>query len=48
MASPEVAVRRYTVTVDGTAYTIDVEETAADRFEVTVDGRTFEAALELD
>lgn len=40
--------RRYTVTVDGTAYTIDVEETAADRFEVTVEGRTFEAALELD
>jgi biotin carboxyl carrier protein len=41
-------VRRYTVSVDGTAYTIDVEETAADRFEVTVEGRTFEAALELD
>ena len=38
--------RRYTVSVDGTAYTIDVEETAADRFEVTVEDRTFEAALE--
>ncbi len=40
--------RRYTVSVDGTPYTIDVEETAADRFEVTVGGQTFEAALEAD
>jgi glutaconyl-CoA/methylmalonyl-CoA decarboxylase subunit gamma len=38
-------VRRYTVTVDGIAFTIDVEETAADRFLVTVGDRTFEAAL---
>jgi len=41
-------VRRYTVSVDGTTYTIDVEETAADRFAVTVEGRTFEAYMELD
>jgi biotin carboxyl carrier protein len=38
-------VRRYTVTVDGTEFTIDVEETAADRFLVTIGDRTFEAAL---
>jgi biotin carboxyl carrier protein len=38
--------RRYTVTVDGTPFTIDVEETAADRFSVTVGDRTFEASLE--
>jgi biotin carboxyl carrier protein len=41
-------VRRYTVTVDGTPFTIDVEETAADRFLVTVGERTFEAALASD
>jgi glutaconyl-CoA decarboxylase len=41
-------VRRYTVTVDGTPFTIDVEETAADRFSVTVDGATYEAALQAD
>jgi glutaconyl-CoA decarboxylase len=41
-------VRRYTVTVDGTPFTIDVEETAADRFSVTVDGATYDAALEAD
>jgi glutaconyl-CoA/methylmalonyl-CoA decarboxylase subunit gamma len=41
-------VRRYTVVVDGSPFTIDVAETAADRFEVTVDGRTFEASLESD
>ena len=40
--------RRYTVTVDGTPFTIDVEETAADRFSVTVDGATYDAALEAD
>ncbi|HYO43273.1 MAG TPA: biotin/lipoyl-containing protein [Candidatus Limnocylindrales bacterium] len=40
--------RRYTVVVDGTAYTIDVEETAADRFEVTVGDQVFEATLEAD
>lgn len=38
--------RRYTVVVDGTPFSIDVEETASDRFEVTVDGQTFEASLE--
>jgi biotin carboxyl carrier protein len=38
--------RRYTVTVDGTPFTIDIEETAADRFTVTVGDRTFEASLE--
>jgi biotin carboxyl carrier protein len=41
-------VRRYTVSVAGTAYTIDVEETAADRFEVTVGDQVFEATLEAD
>ena len=40
--------RRYTVSVDGTPYTIDVEETAADRFEVRVGDQVFEAALETD
>ena len=40
--------RRYTVAVDGTPFTIDVIETAADRFEVTVGDRTFEATLESD
>ncbi len=38
--------RRYTVTVDGTPFTLDVEETAADRFTVTVGGHTFAATLE--
>lgn len=37
--------RRYTVVVDGSEFTIDVEETAADRFRVTVGDQTFEAAL---
>jgi biotin carboxyl carrier protein len=41
-------VRRYTVTVDGTPFIIDVEETAADQFSVTVDGATYEAALQWD
>jgi glutaconyl-CoA decarboxylase len=41
-------VRRYTVSVDGTPFTIDVEETAADRFEVRVGDQVFEAALETD
>jgi biotin carboxyl carrier protein len=41
-------VRRYTVAVDGTPFTIDVIETAADRFEVTVGDQTFEASLESD
>ena len=40
--------RRYTVAVDGTPFTIDVIETAADRFEVTVGDQTFEATLESD
>ncbi len=40
--------RRYTVTVDGTPFTIDVEETASDQFSVTVDGVTYEAALQAD
>jgi glutaconyl-CoA/methylmalonyl-CoA decarboxylase subunit gamma len=39
-------VRRYTVVVDGTPFSLDVEETAADRFTVTVGGHTFEAHLE--
>ncbi|HEX5828801.1 MAG TPA: biotin/lipoyl-containing protein, partial [Candidatus Limnocylindrales bacterium] len=38
--------RRYTVTVDGTPFTIDIEETAADRFSVRVGDDTFEAAIE--
>jgi glutaconyl-CoA/methylmalonyl-CoA decarboxylase subunit gamma len=38
-------VRRYTVEVDGTPFSIDVTETAADRFEVRVDGRVFQASL---
>jgi biotin carboxyl carrier protein len=41
-------VRRYTVAVDGTPFTLDVIETAADRFEVTVGDQTFEATLESD
>jgi biotin carboxyl carrier protein len=40
--------RRYTVAIDDRAFTIDVQETAADRFEVTVDGLTFEATLRGD
>ena len=44
----EVAMRRYTVAIDDRAFTIDVQETAADRFEVTVDGLTFEATLRGD
>lgn len=40
--------RRYTVSVDGRSFTIDVTETAADRFEVSVGDRTFEATLEAD
>ncbi len=40
--------RRYTVSVDGTPFTIDVEETAADRFAVTVGDQVFEATLEAD
>ena len=40
--------RRYTVAVDGTPFTIDVIETASDRFEVTVGDQTFEATLESD
>ncbi len=36
------------MSVDGTPYTIDVEETAADRFSVTVGDRTFEATLDAD
>ncbi len=40
--------RRYTVSVDGRRFTIDVTETAADRFEVSVGDRTFEATLEAD
>ena len=38
--------RRYTVTVDGTPFTMDIEETAADRFTITIGERTFEASLE--
>jgi glutaconyl-CoA decarboxylase len=41
-------VRRYTVTVDGTPFTIDVEETAADRFTVRVGDRILEATLASD
>jgi biotin carboxyl carrier protein len=41
-------VRRYTVSVDGTPYTIVVEETAADRFEVRVGDQTFLATLQTD
>lgn len=37
--------RRYTVAIDGQAFTIDVAETASDSFDVSVDGRTFEATL---
>ena len=38
--------RRYTVTVDGTPFTMDIEETAADRFTITIGDRTFDATLE--
>jgi biotin carboxyl carrier protein len=38
--------RRYTVTVDGTPFTMDIEETAADRFTITIGDRTFDALLE--
>jgi biotin carboxyl carrier protein len=38
--------RRYTVTIDEQAYTIDVHQVAADRFEVTVGDATFEATIE--
>jgi biotin carboxyl carrier protein len=37
--------RRYTLAIDGQAFTIDVAETAADAFEVSVDGRRFRATL---
>ncbi|MEW6226115.1 MAG: biotin/lipoyl-containing protein [Chloroflexota bacterium] len=40
--------RRYTVTVDGRPFTIDVTETAADRFEVSVGDRVFEARLQAE
>ena len=40
--------RRYTVSVDGTPFTIDVEETASDRFTVRVGDRTLEATLASD
>jgi biotin carboxyl carrier protein len=40
-----MSLRRYTVSIDDHAFTVDVLETAADRFEVSVDGRTFEATL---
>ena len=43
-----MSMRRYSVSIDDRAFTIDVIETAADRFEVTVDGRTFEAELHDD
>jgi biotin carboxyl carrier protein len=38
--------RRYTVTVDGTPFTMDIEETAADRFTITIGERSFDAQLE--
>ena len=41
-----MSTRRYTVSIGGRSYAIDVRETASDRFEVSVDGRTFEATLE--
>jgi biotin carboxyl carrier protein len=41
-----MSTRRYTVSIGGRSYEIDVRETASDRFEVSVDGRTFEATLE--
>jgi hypothetical protein len=40
--------RRYTVSIGDRAFTIDVQETAADRFRVSVDGQTFEATLHSD
>jgi biotin carboxyl carrier protein len=40
--------RRYTVSIGDRAFTIDVQETAADRFRVSVDGMTFEATLRGD
>ncbi|HEX7949197.1 MAG TPA: biotin/lipoyl-containing protein [Candidatus Limnocylindrales bacterium] len=40
-----MSLRRYTVSIDDHAFTVDVLETAADRFEVSVDGRAFEATL---
>jgi biotin carboxyl carrier protein len=41
-----MSTRRYTVSIGGRSYEIDVRETASDRFEVSVDGRSFEATLE--
>ena len=41
-----MSTRRYTVSIGGRSYEIDVRETASDRFEVSVDGHTFEATLE--
>lgn len=40
--------RRYTIEVDGTPFTIDVEETAADRFVVRVGDRVLGATLRSD
>lgn len=37
--------RRYTVAIDGQAYTVDVAETGSDAFEVVVDGRRYAATL---
>ena len=37
--------RRYTIAIDGQAFTIDVAETASDAFEVSVDGRRYRATL---
>ncbi len=38
--------RRYTVTIDDRAWTIDVHQVAADRFQVTVGDTTCEAVIE--
>lgn len=38
--------RRYTVTIDDRAWTIDVHQVAADTFQVTVGDATFEATIE--
>lgn len=37
--------RRYTVEVDGRAFTVDVEDAAADRFRVVVEGQAYDVAL---
>jgi len=36
---------RYSISVDGRRFTVDVQDTAADRFAVSVDGQSFDVSL---